>query len=215
MRKVFAVAALSTSSQLMAQTDTTGQTLNEVVVTANKYPNKTSLTGKVVTIISRQDIERAGGRDLSQLITEQGGIYINGANSNAAKDKSIYVRGGRVEHTLITIDGVPVYDASGIGSNFDIRQISIDQVERVEILKGSQSTLYGSDAIAGVINIITRKSGTKPFGGYGAINYGSLDTLHANVGVNGKQKQFDYSVGYSYSNTDGISEAEQPATIAK
>jgi vitamin B12 transporter len=215
MRKVFAVAALFTSSQLMAQTDTTGQTLNEVVVTANKYPNKTSLTGKVVTIINRQDIERAGSRDLSQLITEQGGIFINGANSNTAKDKSIYVRGGRVEHTLITIDGVPVYDASGIGSNFDIRQISIDQVERVEILKGSQSTLYGSDAIAGVINIITRKSGTKPFGGYGAFNYGSFNTLHANVGVNGKQKQFDYSVGYSYANTDGISEAEQPATATK
>lgn len=215
MRKIFAVAAVLISSQLFAQTDTTGQTLNEVVITANKYPNKTSLTGKVVTTINRQDIERAGSRDLSQLLSEQGGIYINGANSNAAKDKSIYVRGGRVEHTLITIDGVPVYDASGIGSNFDIRQISIDQVERVEILKGSQSTLYGSDAIAGVINIITRKSGAKPFGGYGAFNYGSFNTLHANVGVNGKQKQFDYSVGYSYSNTDGISEAEQPNTATK
>lgn len=212
MRKIFAVAAVLTSSQLMAQTDTTGHTLNEVVVTANKYPNKTSLTGKVVTIINRQEIERAGSRDLATLLTEQGGIYINGANSNTAKDKSIYVRGGRVEHTLITIDGVPVYDASGIGSNFDIRQISIDQVERVEILKGSQSTLYGSDAIAGVINIITRKSGVKPFSGYGAFNYGSYNTVRANVGVNGKQKQFDYSVGYTYSNTDGISEAEQPAT---
>ena len=63
-----------------------------------------------------------------------------------------------VDHTLITIDGVPVYDPSGIGSNFDIRNLSIDQIERIEILKGSQSTLYGSDAIAGVINIITKKA---------------------------------------------------------
>jgi vitamin B12 transporter len=211
MRKIFAVAALLSSSQLIAQTDTTGQSLNEVVVTANKYPNKTSLTGKVVTIINRQDIERAGSRDLSQLLTEQGGIYINGSNSNLGKDKSVYVRGGRVEHTLITIDGVPVYDASGIGSNFDIRNISIDQVERVEILKGSQSTLYGSDAIAGVINIITRKNGTKPISGYGAFHHGSFNTKRANVGANGKLKNFDYSVGYSYVNTDGISEAEQPA----
>jgi vitamin B12 transporter len=210
MKRFFAVAALLTGSHLLAQDTTT--TMGEVVVTANKYPNKTSLTGKVVTIINRQDIERAGSRDLSQLLTEQGGIYINGAASNPGKDKSVYVRGGRVEHTLITIDGVPVYDASGIGSNFDIRNINIDAVERIEILKGSQSTLYGSDAIAGVINIITRKSGNKPFSGYGALNYGSFNTLRANAGVNGKQDKIDYNAGYTFNQTDGISEAEQSPT---
>ena len=212
MRRSFAVAALLYSSHLLAQ-DTTA-TLNEVVVTANKYPNKTSLTGKVVTIINRQDIERAGSRDLSQLLTEQGGIYINGAASNPGKDKSVYIRGGRVEHTLITIDGVPVYDASGIGSNFDIRNINIDAVERIEILKGSQSTLYGSDAIAGVINIITRKGGNKPFGGYGAFNAGSYNTFRANAGVNGKQSIIEYNAGYTYYKTGGLSEAEQPPTVS-
>lgn len=213
MRRILAVAALITGSHLAAQ-DTTTQ-LNEVVVTANKYPNKTSLTGKVVTIITRQDIERAGSRNLSQLLTEQGGLYINGAASNPGKDKSVYMRGDRVEHTLITIDGVPVYDASGIGSNFDIRNIPIDAVERIEVLKGSQSTLYGSDAIAGVINIITRKSGSKPVGGYGALNWGSYNTLRANAGVNGKKDKIDYNVGYTFYRTDGISEAEQPATSSE
>jgi vitamin B12 transporter len=208
MRRFWTVAALFISSPLLAQDSTTQ--LNEVVVTANKYPNKTSLTGKVVTIINRQEIERAGSRNLSQLLTEQGGIYINGAASNPGKDKSVYVRGGRVEHTLITIDGVPVYDASGIGSNFDIRNIPIDAVERIEILKGSQGTLYGSDAIAGVINIITRKGGSTPFSGYGTLNYGSFNTLRANAGVNGKQDKIDYNVGYTFYRTDGISEAEQP-----
>ena len=207
------MAALLIGSHLLAQDSTTS--LNEVVVTANKYPNKTSLTGKVVTVINRQDIERAGSRNLSQLLTEQGGIYLNGAASNPGKDKSVYVRGGRVEHTLITIDGVPVYDASGIGSNFDIRNIPIDNVERIEILKGSQSTLYGSDAIAGVINIITRKAGNKPLGGFGAVNYGSFNTLRANVGVQGAQDKNDFNINYTYLNTDGISEAEQPDTSTK
>ena len=208
MKKIFVVAALITGSPLLAQKDSTA-TLNEVVVTANKFPNKTSLTGKVVVTISRQDIERAGSRDLAQLLNEQGGIYINGANSNAGKDKSVYLRGGRVEHTLITIDGVPVYDASGIGSNFDIRNIAPEQVERIEILKGSQGTLYGSDAIAGVINIITRKGGGKPLTVSGMLSAGSYGTVRSNINLAGKNKKLDYNIGYGYFNTKGISEAEQ------
>ena len=174
-RHFFVLAAVIFSNQLHAQQDTT--LLDEAVVTANKYPNKTSLTGKVVTIITREQLERSGGRDLAQLLTEQTGIYIGGANSNAGKDKSLYLRGSRVEHTLITIDGIPAYDASGIGGNFDIRNLSLSNIERIEILKGSQSTLYGTDAIAGVINIITRKSGTAPLGGQATASYGSNGTF--------------------------------------
>lgn len=213
MKKPFyAVAALIISSPAFAQSDSS-KTLNEVVVSATKYPTKTSTTGKVVVVINRQDIERAGSRDLSQLINEQGGLYINGANSNPGKDKSIYLRGARVEHTLITIDGVPVYDATGIGSNFDIRQVLIESVERIEVLKGSQSTLYGSDAIAGVINIITRKGNNngKPLGGNALLSYGSFRTVRAAAALNGKSKNVDYNVGYNYFSTKGISEADKPA----
>lgn len=113
------MAAVIISSQLKAQ-DSTHISLDEVILTANKYPNKTSLTGKVVTIITKEQLERSGGKDLSQLLTEHAGIFISGANSNAGKDKSIYLRGSAVEYTLITIDGIPVYDPSGIGSNFEI-----------------------------------------------------------------------------------------------
>lgn len=204
MRKFLIVAAVMTSSQLPAQ-DTT--TLDEVVISANKYPNKTSLTGKVVTVITRQQLEQSGGKDLSQILTEQAGIYIGGANSNAGKDKSLYLRGARVEHTLITIDGVPVYDPSGIGSNFDIRNLSIDQVERIEILKGSQSTLYGSDAIAGVINIITKRTPAESFSANGLISYGSNNSLRTNAGLNGKTGFVDYNLAYSFYDTKGINEA--------
>ena len=207
MRKFFAVTALFISSQLWAQKE---DTLQNVTLTANKFSTKTTETGKVVVTISRQQIEKAGSRDLSQVITELGGVFINGYTNNAGKDKNIYLRGGKVDYTLITIDGIPVYDASGIGSNFDIRNIPVDNVERIEILKGSQSTLYGSDAIAGVINIITRKGGSKKFSVNGVAHYGSYNTWRANAGVNGAFKKFDYNIGYSHVSTKGFSEAQPP-----
>ena len=210
MRKFFAVTALFISSQLWAQQE---DTLQNVTLTANKFSTKTTETGKVVVTISRQQIEKAGSRDLAQVITELGGVFINGYTNNAGKDKSIYLRGGKVDYTLITIDGIPVYDASGIGSNFDIRNIPIDNVERVEILKGSQSTLYGSDAIAGVINVITRKGGSKKFSVNGVAHYGSYNTWRANVGVNGTVKALDYNIGFSHLGTKGFSEAAPGAGI--
>jgi len=204
-RKFFVVAAVMISSQLQAQ-DSTGISLDELVLTANKYPSKTSLTGKVVTIITREQLEKSGGKDLSQLLTEQAGVFISGANSNAGKDKSLYLRGGYVSHTLITIDGIPVYDPSGIGGNFDIRNLTVSNIERIEILKGSQSTLYGSDAIDGVINIITKKTTAKPVEGNARISYGSNETFRGNAGVNGKSGIVDYHASYSWHRTKGINE---------
>lgn len=182
-------------------------TLQQVIVTATKYPVKSSLTGKVVTVISGEQISQSGSRDLAQLLTEQAGVFINGAYSNAGKDKSIYVRGARPEHTLITINGVPVYDPSGVGSNFDLRLISIDQVERIEILKGSQSTLYGSDALAGVINIILKSPGCteKPFSGM--VSNGSFGTWKASASFAGSVQKLQYHLSYAGLKSDGISEA--------
>src|SRR5438128_9113531 len=107
MRKIFVVAALIISSQSFAQITSkrvndsvTTITIHEplyppaldpVTVTATKFSIKTTQTGKVVTVITRQDIEHAGSRDLAQLITELGGVFINGFNSNLGKEKNIYL----------------------------------------------------------------------------------------------------------------------------
>lgn len=207
-KKIFIAAAVIFSSSAKAQESADSiRNLPDVSITANKYPAKTSLTGKVVGVITRQQLESAGGKDLSQVLTEQAGLYINGANSNAGKDKAVYLRGARVEHTLIMLDGVPLYDPSGIGSNFDIRYLSIDQVERIEILKGSQSTLYGTDAIAGVINIITRKASAKPIAFNGSLSYGSYNTFNGSASVSGKTKKWDYNAQYAVQSTKGINEA--------
>ena len=190
-KKIFIAAAVLISSYAQAQDST--KLLD-------------SATGKVLNVITQEELQKAGGRDITQLITEKTGVYINGFNSNIGKDKSVYVRGANPAFTLITIDGIPVYDASGIGGNFDLRNMAIDNVERIEILKGSQSTLYGSDAIAGVINIITKKGGTKALGVNGLASYGSNNTFRGNMGVNGTKDKIYYSVNYSNTTTKGINE---------
>jgi len=206
MKKIFFVlAAVITGNQLLSQ-DTTNQLLDEAVVTANKFSSKTSLTGKVVTIITSEQLQKSGGRDLSQILAEQSSIYISGANSNPGKDKNIYLRGAGPDRCLITIDGIPVYDPSGIGSNFDIRNIAIGNIERIEIVKGSQSTLYGSDAIAGVINIITKKNTNKTAEGNVMSSYGSNETFRAQASINGRSGNVDYNAGYSFHHTNGINE---------
>ena len=209
-KKIFIAATTLFSFALKAQDST--KALDEVIVTANKFPNKVSLTGKVVTVISKEQIEKSGSKDLAQLLNEQGGLFINGANSNAGKEKNVYIRGAKSENTLIMIDGVPVYDPAGIGGNFDFRLLTIDNIERIEILKGSQSTLYGSDALAGVINIITKKASNKKISVSGTTFTGSFNTLHGNLNLSGSNKKTDYNISASYFETEGINEIEDTLT---
>ncbi|MFI5154022.1 MAG: TonB-dependent receptor plug domain-containing protein [Chitinophagales bacterium] len=194
---------------LIAQEDSSkSRQLDQVVVTATKYPVKLSETGKKLIVIGREQIEKSAGKDLSQLLSEQTGILVNGAYSNPGKDKALYLLGASNANSLILLDGIPVTDPSGLGGAIDLRLIPLDQIERIEILEGSQSTLYGSDAVAGVINIISKNPGDKIIEFRGGLSYGTYNSLSANAGISGKAKFLDYNVGYSYASSDGISEAK-------
>ncbi|MBS1604300.1 MAG: TonB-dependent receptor [Bacteroidetes bacterium] len=209
-RHSFLFLLLAGSPAIYAQTskDSTVRQLDLVVVTATKSPKKLSETGKVVTVISREEIDHSSGKDLSQILNEQTGVIVNGSTSNPGKDKTIFLRGASDKYTLILLDGVPLNDPSQTGGQYDIRLIPVAQVERVEILKGSQSTLYGSNAVAGVINIITRKAASEATTGHGTFSYGAYNTLKGSADFERKGKIFDYDLNYQYINTDGISEAK-------
>ncbi len=213
-RKVWAITLIAVwllaPNKTIAQQDSLAlSNLDEVVITATKFPKNQSETGKVLTVIDEEQLSRSAGKDLAQVLNEQVGIVITGANSNPGKDKSVYLRGAKSEYTLVLLDGIPLNDPSSIGGGaFDLRMLPIDQIERIEILKGSQSTLYGTDAIAGVINIITKKKGDKLVGVSGMAGYGSYNTRKGNVVVAGTTSIIDYNVGYTYLKTDGISEAK-------
>jgi vitamin B12 transporter len=198
-------------NKINAQQDSiSGTRLDEVVITATKFAKSQSETGKVLTIINEADLANSSGKDLAQVLNEQAGLFINGSVSSPGKDKSVFLRGAKGEYTVILVDGIPLNDPSSIGGGaYDLRMIPLDQIERIEILKGNQSTLYGSNAIAGVINIITKKEGDKKFGGSGTLGYGSFNSLRGSVRVSGSTERVDYSIGATHYSTDGVSEAAE------
>jgi vitamin B12 transporter len=205
---LFVAATFISSTTLLAQ-DSTSNSLDAVVITANKYPQKQSSTGKVLTVITRTQLENNTGRTLTQVLNEQAGIIINGAQNAPGTNQTVYMRGANAANTLILVDGVPANDASGISNEFDLNHFAIDQIESVEILKGSQSVLYGSDAMAGVINIITKKQNSKkPIGFTASLAAGSYGTFKGTAAISGQVKKFTYNLQYTRLQTDGFSAAQ-------
>jgi len=205
-KKIFIAAAVIISSQLYAQ-DSTKKTLDEVVITATKTSIKQSQTGKVVSVIDQSTLQRSAGKTLTEILNSQVGMFINGANNTLGTNQDNYLRGSASGNTLILIDGIPVGDPSLINNSFDLNSINPFQIERIEILKGAQSTLWGSDAVAGVINIITKKGGAGKISPAASISYGSYNTFRGSAAINGKLDKFTYNLTYNHTDSKGFSSA--------
>ena len=186
--------------------DSLSNTLDDVIVTANKIEQKQNGTSKVITVITAAQIQQNAGRTIAQVLNEQAGLSLPGSLSNVGTVPSIYMRGAASGRTLILLDGAPVGDPSMISNEFDLNLVPLNQVERIEILKGAQSTLYGSDAIGGVINIITKSKGM-PFV-TGALSYGSYGTKQGNLQLNSRINKLNYTIGFENQNADGFSSAK-------
>ena len=202
------LATAAFSAQAQSGDTASSSLLDEVIVTANKLPQKQSSTGKVISVISKEMIEKSSGRTLPQLLNEQAGITINGALNTIGNNQTLYMRGASSGRTLFLMDGIPVSDPSYINNDFDLNLISLNNVERIEISRGAQSTLYGSDAIAGVINIITiNKDIKKAVNVKGTVSGGNYGTFRGNVQLYGKAKKLTYSTRYAKLLTNGFSSA--------
>jgi vitamin B12 transporter len=160
-----------------------------------------------ITVKTKEQLQKSAGKTLSEVLNEQVGITINGANNNLGTNQTLYMRGAHAANTLILVDGVPVYDASGETNQFDISNFSLYNIERIEIMKGAQSTLYGSDAVAGVINLITKKGGEKPINFNAIFSAGSYNTYKGSVALSGNKKGQTYFLSYSKIDSKGFSSA--------
>ena len=179
--------------------------LEEVIVTANKLEQKQNSTGKVVTVINAAALQANAGRTIAQILNEQAGLYLPGSLSNAGTVPSIYMRGASSGRTLILIDGMPVGDPSMISNEFDLNLVPLNLIERIEILKGAQSTLYGSDAIGGVINIITKNKSIANFSG--DFSTGSYGTRKLNLQHSNTIGKLNYALGFGNEAATGFSSA--------
>ena len=121
------------------------------------------------------------------------------------------LRGASAGNTLILVDGIPVNDPSVITNYFDLNLLTPDQVDHIEVMKGGQSTLYGSDAVAGVINIILKKNRQPGFSGDLALNAGSYGTLEQSAGIRAANKQIGFSLAYRHNQSRGFSSAYDPS----
>lgn len=210
MKKTFLLLTASIiGSQLSAQDSSQSKQLDEVIITANRMEQKQSQTGKVVTVIGKDVLEKSPGKSVAQVLNEQAGITINGALNNAGTVQTVFMRGAASGRVLVLIDGIPVGDPSFISNEFDLNFLSVNDVSRIEIAKGAQSTLYGSDAVAGVINIITtRKNISKPFNLKSTISAGNYNSFRGNLQLFGKAGKLSYQTKYSTVNTGGFSAAK-------
>ena len=213
-----ACAVFLTSLSYAQETDSLQVTsLNEVVVSDTKFEQKKEKSGKIIDVISAKDLEAKKGQTVANVLTQMAGVQINGAQSSAGKDLGVYIRGGRSNQVLILIDGVPVSDASGITISYDLRLLPVEQVESIEVLKGASSTLYGSGAATGVINIKLKKAAKETISGNAYFTVGTQTvakdanydpkTFNQGGAINGSTSKFSYFASVNSTDTKGISEA--------
>ncbi len=134
------------------------QQLDEVVVSDSRFALKRENSGKTVIKITAGELERNQGRSLAQIINTKSGIEVNGSRSFAGQNISVFARGGNNRQVLVIVDGIQVSDPSNVNGEYDLRLLNTAQIERIEILKGAASTLYGNSAATAVINITTKKA---------------------------------------------------------
>ncbi len=182
-------------------------TLDSIEVTASQGTalEKKDVTDSV-TIITKEAIEESRVVTLDEALNKLGGVSMTN-NGGVGQGSSMYVRGMSSKRILVLVDGVRQNNPTSIGAAAAISQITLGNVERIEIIKGAQSGVWGSDASGGVINVITSKA-KKGIHALANLEYGSFNTLNATLQASYAQEEYDFTLGGTFYNTDGFSAAE-------
>jgi len=180
--------------------------LDPVVVTATRQQSRVSELLSDVTVIDREEIEHAAGSSFLELLARQPGLQIAN-NGGAGKASSIFIRGAEARHTLLLVDGVPL--GSATAGTPSLADLSLSQVERIEIVRGPASAVYGSDAIGGVIQVFTRRGeGSPRFDAFAGA--GSNNLRETSLGFSGGNDLISGSLRVAQSRSDGINVAADP-----
>jgi vitamin B12 transporter len=168
-----------------------------------------NLTGASVTVLSAEELKTQQTVVLTDILKQVPSLVVT-RNGGIGQPASVSLRGGEAGQTVVLIDGVRVNDPSVTDDSAAaaLGDLLVNNIDRVEVLRGPQSTLYGSDAIGGVISVVTKRGGDSPFALDATAEGGSFGTFHANVAANGQTGIVEYGAGLNFLTNTGISAAD-------
>ena len=174
--------------------------LDPIVVTATRTPQPLSSVLADVSVIDRSMIERSGVTGVADLLARLPGIEMT-RNGGPGTATSVFIRGNEARHTAVYIDGVRMDSQATGGALWE--QIPLDQIERIEVLRGPAAAIYGSDAVAGVVQLFTRRGLGAPRP-TASVSMGTYGTRQVQAGISGAAQAFDYSLSASHGRSTGF-----------
>lgn len=184
-----------------------------VIVTANRTETPAVFVGSTTTVISRDEIDARQTPMVSDLLQTTPGVTVIRSGGYGATT-SLFMRGGESDYTKVLLDGIPINEPGGL---FDFRNLSATNLDRIEIVRGPQSALFGSDAMTGVVQLFSRRGESETNRPQISLNLegGNLNTINAGANVNGQAGAFDYNVFWSRFSTDneGVNAAFADSTV--
>lgn len=192
---------LSLCATSMAVAQSAPATLPDTVVTANRTPTRVDSLVSDVTVIERAEIEKMAGQTLTEVLVRAAGVQM-ATNGGRGKSGNIFIRGTESRHTILLIDGVRYGSATAGAPVWS--SLPLDAIERIEVLKGPGSSLYGSEGVGGVVQIFTRK-GREGFHPSAFVSLGSDSFSQAGANLSGGSGGLTYSLGASVLNDGGFS----------
>jgi vitamin B12 transporter len=196
----------------IASESTTTQ-LDTVVVTADRQAELLKDTTSSVQVFTRADIDRLQPSNVAQLLARVPGIQITQAGG-IGSSTGLFIRGTAKAQTLVLIDGVKINGADSGAA--ELERLNVDQIDRIEVVKGSRSVVYGADALGGVVQIFTRRGEQQGINPRVRLAYGSNETWERSIGVSGGNKQTRFNLSLSKDDTHGINRTfvtDEPADL--
>jgi len=175
----------------------------EIIVTANRSARARSQVGESVTVIGEEEIINRQPSEVLDILRTVPGVTFS-RNGGLGTVAGVSIRGAQADQTVVLIDGIKLNDPASPGAGFDFGTLLIGNISRVEVVRGSQSVLYGSQAIGGVVNLLTREP-SEQIETFARAEYGARDTSELVGNVSGRLGPVAASVGATYQRTDGIS----------
>ena len=197
------LAAMPANAQTAAAPDASAAPVGDVVVTANRTAQRMDRVGSSIAVLTEEAIEAKQTVAVVDLLASTPGVSFT-SNGGMGKATSLNIRGSENQHTVVLIDGVKLNDPSSTQGGFNFGNLMVGSIARIEVLRGAQSTLWGSQAIGGVVNVITAQP-KAPLEGSIDAEGGSYSTAMVRAGIGGAGDQLSWRLSASQLQTSGFS----------